>query len=139
MDDLESCFWVALWSVIFNRQHEKYLKPLELEIRDKLAGGLGAEAMFLVDSILPEQSSDVMNRFLPVLRVWWGKVREMKFEWGNIMGSRPTGADERYYLPRFHLSALQGIVDILEVMSRYWNDEISWESWSSPLPPAVSR
>ena len=30
------------------------------------------------------------------------------------------------------ISVLQGVVDILLVISRYWNSRIGWESWTAP-------
>jgi len=51
---------------------------------------------------------------------------------GRVTEFAQAGAGEEYYLPRFHCSALQSVVDILEVMSEYWDGEIGWESWTGP-------
>ena len=36
---------------------------------------------------------------------------------GRFLGDAPKDAGKEYYLPHFHLSALQGLVDVLQVMS----------------------
>ena len=51
----------------------------------------------------------------------------------------PEDAGEEYYLLRFHLYVLQGVVDILLVMSRYWNSRIGWESWTAPALVPTSQ
>ena len=139
MDDLESCFWVALWSAIFNKQHEKSLTLQELNIRDKLANSMKVDAAMGAVRLLPREHSDVMKRFQPVLGAWWGKLLKMWLAWREVEVNCPEDAGEKYYLPRFHVSALQGVVDILEVVSdsEHWNGDLNWESWTPPSPPAV--
>ena len=38
---------------------------------------------------------------------------------GEVLGNAPKdpGTSKEYYLPHFHLSAFQGVVDVLQVMS----------------------
>ena len=138
-DDLESCFFVALWSTIFNKQQEQSLKPRELEMRDHLTECQSDEAAALLNRITLREGSDVMKRFRSMLRDWSGKVSAMSCAWVRVEDSAPADAGEKYYLPRFHLTALQGVVGILEVMLEHWDDGIGWRSWSSPSPPTVSH
>ena len=77
-------------------------------------------------SAFGRDASEIAKRFLPVLKVWWTKVEDKNLEWFDEVAScAPLGAGEGYYLPRFHRFALQGVVDILEVMAEYWSGEIS--------------
>jgi len=128
VDDLESCFWVALWSVLFNKSQERSLSELEREIMEDIVNDGRDTGMAKINHVMSEQDcSDIMKRFNPVLVAWWEKVRDRGVRWGLRVGGR-------YYLPHFHLSALQGVVDVLEVISVYWDGEISWESWTAPAP-----
>ena len=136
-DDLESCFWVALWSVIFNKCHKKALSPRENRIMNYLAKGSKDDAAWKVRNLSLKDRSDIMKCFHPVLRDWFGKVEAASKMWLEVLDNAPVDAGEKYYLPRFHLSALRGVVNILEVMWRHWNDEIGWESWTPPSPPVA--
>ena len=42
------------------------------------------------------------------------------------------GADCKYWLRHFHRLALRGVLDVLEVLEKHWDGEISWESWTAP-------
>ena len=133
MDDLESYFWVALWSVFFNEGIEPLLSARERILREELAGSKkgSSSASF---RFLGRDASDIAKRFLPVLKAWWTKLDDKNLEWFNeVVSGAPPGEEEGYYLPRFHRFALQGVVDILEVMTEYWNGESSWEGWTEPV------
>ena len=136
--DLESCFWVALWSVFLNKQHEGSLSPTELKIRGDLIKGFKDQAAMGLLCLPQTHCTDVMKCFHPVLQDWWYNVMAMRVKWRTIAERAPADAGEEYYLPHFHLSALQGAVDILEVMSKYWENELNWESWTPPSPPVAS-
>jgi len=139
MDDLESCFWVALWSVLFNNGHEGSLSDDELEIRENLANATKeAAGGQLRRAALGSHCSDIMKRFNPVLVAWWEKVRDRGSLWDEgVLKMALKDAGVEYYLLHSHLSALRGVVDILEVISGYWDGEIGWESWTAPSPAAV--
>jgi len=73
-----------------------------------------------------------MQRFYPFIKEWWNKVDLRGSDWEDrIVAKAPAAAGEGYYLPHFHHSALQGVVDFLEVASTHW-DEIGAESWTKP-------
>jgi len=136
VDDLESCFWVALWSVLFNKSQERSLSEMEREIMEDIVNDGRDNGMAKIKHAMSEQHcSDIMKRFNPVLVAWWEKVRDEGARWDwEVMKIAPKRAGREYYLPHFHLSALQGVVDILEVMKGHWGGEISWESWTAPAP-----
>jgi len=45
------------------------------------------------------------------------------------------GKGGEYYLPYFHHFALQGVVDVLEILEEHWNGDIGWESWVASGTP----
>jgi len=136
VDDLESFFWVALWSVLFSEDGEGSLSPQELQIRnaltrvekDKAAGSL---------SSVRNDASNIMKCFFLVLSGWWSKVMQRAWEWGEVVRRAPIDAAEEYYLPRFHHSALQGVVDVLEVISGEWDGKAGWDSWTKPTQSSL--
>ena len=140
VDDLESCFWVAFWSVLFNKDHEKLLSIDERMMKEFLAQNYNSQAADAFNSLWAHKElSNIMQRFWPTLHAWWRKVQDRPRVWGcEVLAKAPEGAGEEYYLPHFHLFALQGVVDVLEVMSEHWNGEIGWKSWVAPALPATS-
>ena len=136
VDDLESFFWVAVWSAFFNKGSTKGYSDEENGIRDDLFGRRKNDAMADVLNLKPQGShSDIIHRFQPTLREWWMKVRHRDEVWfEQVLSGEPDGADGSYYLPHFHRFALEGVVDVLEVLEKHWNDELSWESWTAPTP-----
>jgi len=136
VDDLESFFWVAFWSVLFNEDNDHLLSPGERLVRRELAKGSNGKATICL--FVVARTSDIMQRFYPLLKAWWFKLQDKEDEWAEkVELCAPAGAGEDYYLPRFHRSALQGVVDILEVVSRYWNDELCWDSWTGPTQSSL--
>ena len=74
-----------------------------------------------------------MLRFQGVIDDWWKTVRDLDQEWRlDVMESHLENAGSEYYLPHFHRFALQGVLDVLEVLEKHWNGEISWKSWTAP-------
>ena len=138
MDDLESLFWVAVWSVFFNKDDTKVHSDEEKDIRDDLVEGRKDDAMRGVVGLKRLGShSDIIQRFQPKIREWWVKVRHRDEVWSEqVLNGEPSGANGAYYLPHFHRFALEGVVDVLEVVEKYWNDELSWERWTGPTPLA---
>ena len=133
IDDLESCFWVAIWSVVFNKDSEESSSRVEQRVREFLVKGYSSSAF---DSFRfcprDSHSSNVARRFFPVLEAWEKRIWSKPWDWSSVVANAPADADEEFYLPRFHQSALRGVVDVLEVMAEYWDGEISWESWTAP-------
>ena len=130
-DDLESFFWVALWSVLFSEAHKGSLSPQESHIRAALTSADKDRAAAYLGSVRGDVS-DIMKCFFPVLSAWQSKVMQQSDEWGKVLRGAPKDAGAGYYLPRFHCSALQGVVDILEVISERWNGEVGWDNWTGP-------
>ena len=133
VDDLESCFWVSFWAVSFNKDHIKAKLEIEIGIRGKLATGRRAEALHhLCMCRIEGNYSKSFHYFRPILEDWWSKLQNVDVEWSRtVLNSAPVNAGEEYYLPHFHCSALQGVVDVLEVLERHWEGEISsTESWA---------
>ena len=138
MDDLESCFLVALWSVLFNKGQEQSLSEAERTFRVNIAKSARGYAA-LLGALEQDSCSNIMRRFRLVLNTWWKSIRNHGDAWAEeVLDKAPDDAGKEYYLPYFHLSALRGVVDVLQVISKYWNGEIGWESWTvSTLPDAV--
>lgn len=132
VDDLESFFWVALWSVLFNEDSDHLLSTGEQVLREELAKGNKGSAVIWMTR-LGSSTGNTTRRFLPLLKAWWYKVQYKDTEWEDgVELHAPAGAGEEYYLPHFHHFALQGVVDVLEVVSGYWNDELGWDNWTKP-------
>ena len=136
IDDLESCFWVAIWSVVFNKDSEESSSTVERMVRESLARGCNSDALdtFRLLYYLDEHSSNIVQRFFLVIEAWRERIWSKPWDWSSVVANAPADADEEFYLPRFHRSALRGVVDVLEVMAEYWDGEISWESWTAPQP-----
>ena len=141
VDDLESCFWVSVWSVFFNKDeaNKKHRSDREKRIQDSLDKSDKEGAMLLISMlrVKGEEHSNITRRFQPVLRDWWTKVRHRNEEWmDQVVEKAPGNAGKEYYLPYFHRFALQGVLQALKVLEKYWNGEIGWESWTPPAPSA---
>jgi len=81
-----------------------------------------------------------MQRFRLILRARRERVGNGREMWGDeVLSNSPEGAGREYYLPHFHSFALQGVVDVLEVMAEDWSGEISWESWTFPVASIISE
>lgn len=60
-------------------------------------------------------------------------MRDRNLTWSNeVADGAPEGAGREYYLPYFHLYALQGVLDVMEVLARHRDGEISWDSLAAP-------
>lgn len=133
VDDLESCFWVALWSVVFNEDHKHLFSRAEHMVRGCLAQTMKVDAAYDFGRLRFNDCSNIVQSFKPVVGAWWEMVRDIGPNWiREVLVRAPKDAGEEYYLPHFHLSALQGVVDVLQVMLEYWDGEIGWESWTAP-------
>ena len=128
VDDLESLFWVAVWSVAFNEDHISLpTSDREKKVREELARGEKLKAISLSRGSTTE--SDIMQRFYRFIKEWWSRVSQRSTDWEDeIVAKAPADAGEGYYLSRFHRSALRGVVDFLELVSAHWG-EIGKESW----------
>ena len=136
VDDLESFFWVAVWSVFFNKDDAGDPSDEERSIRDDLIGCHKDIAMNTYSGLVFDATtSNIAQRFHTVLYDWWKKVWDRNITWANkVLHRAPKDAGQEYYLPHFHRFALEGVADVLEVLSNHWNDEIGWESWAAPKP-----
>lgn len=132
VDDLESFFWVALWSVVFNETSGDNW-DVEGRVREALLRNDKALAIQkFLDLEGVEQRNQATQRFQAVIEDWWENAVELQKQWRKeVFVKRPRDADAKYYLPHFHRFALQGVVNVLEVLDQHWA-EISWESWSRP-------
>jgi len=108
-------------------------------MRESLARTDKDGAMGFLRSLPPTRElSSIMQRFRSTLRAWRKRVWNGCEMWGDeVLENPPEGAGREYYLPHFHRFALQGVVDILEVMAEDWNGEIGWESWTSPVASII--
>ena len=71
--------------------------------------------------------------FQDVIEDWWNKVGPLHLQWAReVIADAPEGAGDKYYLPHFHRFALQGVLDVLEVLHKHWDGKIGWQSWSGP-------
>ena len=137
VDDLESFFWVAVWSVFFNEDSMEVQSDEEKEIRYYLTKSNKVDAIGSYSTLICDaKTSNITRRFQSVLFDWWVKVRDRHVTWSReVLGGKPKDAGGEYYLPYFHRYALQGVVDTLEVLAKHWDGEISWGSWTAPAPP----
>ena len=136
VDDLESFFWVAVWSVFFNEDDTGPKSAREKGIQDELANGHKARAM---DSLSLLSASGTRNKavliFQSILDDWWERVRLPPRVWiKDVIVRIPEGAGKEHFLPHFHQFALQGVVDVLELLEKYKDSQINWESWEPPAP-----
>ncbi|KAF9788668.1 hypothetical protein BJ322DRAFT_1183683 [Thelephora terrestris] len=134
VDDLESFFWVALWSVVFNERSGEEFK-VEEPVRQALLRNDKDDAIHqFLHLEINKLRTQVTQRFQAFIEDWWEKVELLHKQWRKeVFVKTPSDADAEYYLPHFHRFALRGVVNVLEVLDRHWNDgEIGWESWSRP-------
>jgi hypothetical protein len=128
LDDLEAFFWVALWSLLFNKKSGGGWE-VEKDVKEALLDNEKESAIrrFLVINTNRE-CNDATKRFKTVLKDWWKVVRDRNSEWIEEFQRHPEDA----ILPHFHRLALTGVLDVLRVLQKHWDGEISWESWTSP-------
>ena len=117
--------------MVFNENQTRPLSARERIVREELVKGNKDYAIRCLRG-LGNNANGPTQRFLPLLKAWWYKVQYKDEEWEEVEQCAPAGAGEEYYLPRFHRSALQGVVDVMEVVSGYWNDEPGWDGWTKP-------
>ena len=141
VDDLESCFWVSVWSVFFNKDeaNEKHRSVQEGRIKHRLDKTDKAGAMDSISELQlrggRQKHSNITHRFQPALFDWWVRVQYRNKVWGNeVIDNAPENAGKEYYLPYFHRFALEGVLQALQVLEKHWNGEIGWESWTAPAP-----
>ena len=136
VDDLESFFWVAVWSVFFNKDDTGPKSATEEGIQDDLAQGHKDRAMGRLSALSDPKTRDKAVRvFRPILSDWWEKVRLPHKVWNEkVIDRTPEGAGKEYFLPHFHQFALQGVVDVLELLEKYKDSQINRESWEPPAP-----
>ena len=134
VDDLESCFWVSVWSVLFNEDNIEDQSEEERCTRDDLTKCYKDKAMYRFSLLsYGVERSNIMQRFQPMLFKWWMSVRDRYVVWlRGVLEEAPENADGGYYLPHFHRFALQGVVDVLQVLANHWDGGVSWESWTAP-------
>ena len=132
VNDLESFFWVAFWSVLFNKEGGP---PTEAEkiIMDDLNSGNRSDALDRFFHLLLKDGGNATKRFKVFLWDWWKQVWARGLSWSKeVVWSAPDDAGKEYYLPYFHRYALQGVLDVLGALHKHWNGEINWESWTAP-------
>ena len=136
VDDLESFFWVAVWSVFFNKDDTGPKSAEEKGIQDDLAHGHKDSAMGSLSTFSDPRTHNMAIRvFRSILRDWWRKVRDSPGVWNeNVIEGTPEGAGKEYFLPHFHQFALRGVVDVLELLEKYKDSQINQESWEPPAP-----
>ncbi|KAF9644543.1 hypothetical protein BDM02DRAFT_3190520 [Thelephora ganbajun] len=138
VDDLESCFWVSVWSVLFNKDNAGDQSVEESVIKDNLIKNHKTDAIEGFSMLQRRRKhSNITQRFRPVLLEWWKKVRDQHMVWNDeVLEGAQENADGEYYLPHFHRFALQGVLDVSQVLAEHWDGEVDWESWAAPVPSA---
>ena len=131
VDDLESFFWVALWSVLFNAKSGEAWEAEE-QAREELLNGNKEAAMTIFSLLIQSMEPNSVTRcFRHFIQAWWRKVRDKNVQWADeVLDHCPPDAGKKYFLPHFHLFALQGVLDVLEVLEQHWDCKIRWESWT---------
>ena len=130
VDDLESFFWVAIWSVLFNMvSGEKW--DAEQRTKDALLKNQEGHAMTLFGLLIyDEQRNNVTRCFQNLIRDWWKKVRDTNDTWRDVASTLSN--DAKQFQLKFHQFALQGVLDVLEVLERHWEGSINQDSWTRP-------
>ena len=134
VDDLESFFWVAFWSILFNKK-SGFPTEAEKRIMDHLGKNNRAYALDRFLLLPPKYQGNTTNRFQAFVEDWWNKVLDRQLVWAHkVVRPAPVDAGYEYYMPHFHQFALQGVLDVLRVLQKHWKGEINWESWGGPTP-----
>ena len=105
-----------------------------MRIRNALQKNAKNDAMDLFSSLVNsnEECSNATRRFEDFIFDWWTTVENQRWEWSRkVIAKSPKDAGSGYYLPHFHRFALRGVLDILEVLVKHWDGDISWRSWSA--------
>ena len=131
VDDIESFFWVVVWSVFFNKVDKGAKSIEEQTIQEDLSENHKGDAMeVLLDLHHRGNHSSITLCFLSVLLEWWMKVRDRHRVWvRDVVVDAPDNAGGEYYLPYFHRFALEGVVEVLEVLKMDWK-ELDSETWT---------
>jgi len=135
VDDLEPFFWVAFWSVFFNKHHTGAYSDEEKDIMDYLVDGQKGRAMDTYSELVcDDTTSNIGRHSQAVLDDWWTKVRDRNRKWSKeVLRGAPKNVGRDYYPPHFHRFALEGVADALEVLLNHWDEEmIGWKSWAGP-------
>ena len=132
VDDLESFFWVAVWSVFFNQKSGESWEA-EKGVRKNLLKNDKANAMDTFGRLTSHPKRNVVTqRFQNVIEGWWELVREQEKLWRQAVTRDPRkDANAQYYLPHFHRFALQGVMKVLQLLDKHWDGDIGWKSWTA--------
>ena len=135
VDDLESFFWVAVWSVFFNKADTGAKSAQEMRMQDELYKNNKEVAKDGISLLPGEANSGATEPFQFMLIAWGAKVDQRRLEWFvEVLRRRPDDAKGEYYLPHFHRFALRGVVDVLEVLETFKDDGINSDSWAVTPP-----
>ncbi|KAJ7690295.1 hypothetical protein B0H16DRAFT_1857212 [Mycena metata] len=145
-DDVQSFFWVMLWAVLFNNMDQKRSQD-ELDWRAEMEGAdVRAKSGFVTvlnsEEFDPEFSSveysAVGAQLFPLLQVWWGKQMKLEADWGNVLREAKRISPEsqaRFNLHHYHLFALRGVKEFLEIVDKY---AAALKSYGQFPPPSSS-
>ena len=133
VNNLESFFWVALWSVVSNMK-AKYSLVAEKQLSAALLRNNKSHAMEIFTELhVDKQCNHIILCFQCIIEDWWKKVQDQHLDLLEALDPLPANTDNKHYLPHFHWFALQGVFDVFEVLENHWNSEISWMSWTAPM------
>lgn len=128
VDDLESFFWVALWSVLFNEGSGEKHWEAERDMREALLNNQKDTAMHHFYLLASDRLGNNVTRcFEAVILGWWREVKGWSMKWAEEVRKEGAGGEHRLRL--FHRFALRGVLDLLGVLEEHWGD-IGRESWT---------
>ncbi|KAJ6543880.1 hypothetical protein B0H19DRAFT_956069, partial [Mycena capillaripes] len=126
VDDIQSFFWVAAWAVLFNTRQQNRSPEEDKWCRDLISGNLGLKSDFssaLLAADLEEGYGLAATQLFPVLRLWWVKLLSLRMDWVSRVTSQvrkqPPDEVANFYLHHFHLFALRGVQEFLELVEEH--------------------
>ncbi|KAJ3819630.1 hypothetical protein F5880DRAFT_1676105 [Lentinula raphanica] len=122
-DDLESFFWVGLWSTLRNKNfsrtsttEQRFSKDISTDLRQKVAVDMSLR-MDLITAEHPKQPySDLLRAMTPVLSEWYTALNKLQIDYEV---DENVNDDEEKLMLRFHHFAYRGVLEFIEVFEKH--------------------
>ncbi|KAJ7349317.1 hypothetical protein DFH08DRAFT_959475 [Mycena albidolilacea] len=139
VDDIQSFFWLAVWAVLFNsRPHTR--SRSEFIWGQNLRSGVRAVKSDFVNELMTTVRSlrgrgPIGTQVFPLLQDWWRRQRDLAEEWQRNVVAEAAKIPEHevdnircFYLHHFHLYALRGVKEFLDL--------VTYEDFDDSEPPS---
>ncbi|TCD62006.1 hypothetical protein EIP91_007624 [Steccherinum ochraceum] len=125
MDDLWSFFWVAIWSVVFNKHLEQQRATEETELQSRFKTPESRETIMdildVYSSIQREWTpTPLLRDWEPILYDWYKKLVSLQDDFTRaFFDPRVYNADRSRIISVFQEYALKGVADVMEIFDKH--------------------